>query len=53
MKEAVVIGKTEPRKSVDTEAQKKRAAEWANAVKALQVELADLRKLVRAAALPQ
>lgn len=53
MKEAVLVTKTEPRHSVDTEVQKKRAAEWANAVKALQVELADLRKLVRAAGLPQ
>jgi transcriptional regulator NrdR family protein len=53
VKEAVLVTKTEPRHSVDTEAQKKLAAEWANAVKSLQVELADLRKLVRAAGLPQ
>lgn len=52
MKEAVVLTKTEPREPSDAELQKQ-AAEWANAVKALQVELADLRKLVRAAALPQ
>lgn len=52
VKEAVVLTKTEPRQPSDAELQKQ-AAEWANAVKALQVELADLRKLVRAAALPQ
>ncbi len=52
VKEAVVRTKTEPRQPSDAELQKQ-AAEWANAVKALQVELADLRKLVRAAALPQ
>lgn len=52
VKEAVVLTKTEPRKPVDAALQKQ-ATEWTNAVKALQVELADLRKLVRAAALPQ
>lgn len=52
MKEAVILKKTEPHQPAEAELQKQ-AAEWAHAVKALQVELADLRKLVRAAGLPQ